>query len=465
MPQIRAADVHAVRTQLGREPTTTFSVVARCSTAGGHPLVIRNHPLDREGRPFPTLYWLTCPVAVKVIARLESDGWIARLNRRAEEDDGFRQRLERAHAEYARERGQVVEEAGEWGGVGGIRRGLKCLHAHYAHHLVGGNDPVGEWVAEHVEPIHEEGQGRVAAIDLGTNSVRLLVAEPDSRGELVELARDMVITRIGQGVDRNGRITDEALERTVAVVERYGRRARALHAERVRVAATSAVRDATNRGELERAVRRVVGSGLEIITGEQEATLSFQGATRGLDLPSPYLVVDIGGGSTEFVLGEREPEAAVSTQMGSVRLTERFVRGDPPADQELAAIRGAVDEVLDDVEAAVPVHRAKTMIAVAGTATTMQAIALDLPAHDPDVVHRSTITALRAREVLNRLASMTVAERAALAVMPPGREDVIVAGATVLERILARWGFGETVISATDILDGLALRTASEQLT
>ncbi len=433
-------------------------MVARCAAGGGHPLAIRNHPLDAEGRPFPTIYWLTCPDAVRAVSRVESEGWIGRLNERFESDAAFRTAVEDAHRAYAEERGRFADGAEAWGGVGGTRAGLKCLHAHYAYHLAGGEDPVGAWTAERVEPIHRERAGRVAAVDLGTNSIRLLVAEP-SDDDFVELARDMVITRIGQGVDRTGRIDSVALERTVEVLARYCRRARALHAERIRVAATSAVRDASNRSDLETAVLANASSALEVIAGEREAALSFLGATGDLDRPPPFLVMDIGGGSTEFVVGSAagRPEAATSTQMGSVRLTERLVRHDPPTPEELAALARAVDVVLEEVDRAVPASAAHTFVAVAGTATTVQAVALDLPRYDPEAIHRSTLTLEAAERVLHRLTRMTSAERAALPVMAPGREDVIVAGAIILVRSLHRWGFDRALVSERDILDGLVM--------
>ena len=448
MAELRSSDLDAVRDQLGREPTTRFSVVARCP--GGHPLVIRNHPIDADGNPFPTLYWLTCPEADRKVAAVESEGWIDRL------EIEFSRQLERVHRGYAEERARDAPEAVGWGGVGGTGTGLKCLHAHYAYRLAGGDDPVGAWVAERVEPVHPDERERVAAIDLGTNSIRLVVASP-ADGGLEELARDMVITRIGAGVDATGRIDDAALARTVDVLVRYCRRARALHASRIRVAATSAVRDASNRDDLEAAVRRVAGAELEVISGETEAGLSFLGATRGLDADSPFLVLDIGGGSTEFVVGIEKPEAAISTQMGSVRLTERHVSNDPPTDGELAAVREEVDRVLGEVEGAVPVREARTLVAVAGTATTLRAIDLDLPIYDPDRIHRSALTRDAAERVLRRLAAMTTPERAAMPVMAPGREDVIVAGATILVEVMRRFGFDEAIVSEADILDGLAL--------
>ncbi len=454
--ELRAADLEAVHRQLGREPTTPFSVVARCT--GGHPLVIRNRPLDAEGRPFPTIYWLTCPAAVKAVSRLESEGWIARLGG----DPAIAQRLEDAHRAYAAERGEMVPGAQEWGGVGGTRRGIKCLHAHYAYHLTGGDDAVGRWTAERVEPIHgTDRTGRVAAIDQGTNSTRLLVLEPRGPGEdPLEITRDMRITRLGKDVDRTGRLAPESIHRTLSVVARFVRRARALHAERIRLGATSAVRDASNREELVEPLRKLLDSDPEVIDGEREAALSFLGGTRGLDpADGPFLLVDIGGGSTEFVSG-REPsivDHAISTQMGSVRLTERVRPSDPPTGDDLRAFGALIEPHLEEVERAVPARDARTLVAVAGTATTLQACALGLVRYDPDVIHRSTLSIADAMRTLSDLATMTNVERAAIPVMPTGRGDVIVAGATILVNAMRRFGFERALVSETDILDGLAL--------
>jgi exopolyphosphatase / guanosine-5'-triphosphate,3'-diphosphate pyrophosphatase len=453
--ELRGSDLRIVAEQLGRRPTVRFTVVARCP--GGHPLVIRNAPVDERGDSFPTTFWLTCPDAVRAVSRLEADGWISRLNERLESDLGFAESVAQAHAEYARERARDDPSA-EWhGGVGGTRKGLKCLHAHYANHLAGGDDVVGAWVAGTVEPIHDERPGRVAAVDQGTNSTRLLVAEPDEAGGFEDLARDMVITRLGQGVDETGMLAPEALQRTLVVLARNVRRARALHVERIRVAATAAVRDAANAADFERPVDELVGSPLEIVSGEEEARLSFLGATRGLDATSPFLVLDIGGGSTEFVLGSERPSASISTQMGSVRLTERFVRSDPPEAGELDRMRAAVGELLDDVERAIPARDARTFVAVAGTSTTVQAVALALDFYDPERIHRTRLARTDAARVSMRLAAMTTAERAALPVMAPGRADVIVAGSVILVEVMERFGFDEAVVSETDILDGLVL--------
>lgn len=458
MGELRGSDLAIVREQLGREPTIAFTVVARCPD--GHPLVIRNHPFDATGSPFPTVFWLTCPSAARAVSRLESGGAIARFNELAETDRGFAGTLAAAHEAYAAERARVAPEAIGWGGVGGTRRGVKCLHAHYANHIAGGRDPVGEWVAERIEPLHAERPGRVAAIDQGTNSIRLLVAEPDEGAGLRELARDMVITRLGRGVDDSGLIAPDALQRTVEQLAIFCRRARALHAGRIRVGATSAVRDAANRVGYERAVLEHAGSPLEVLSGEREAGLSFLGATAGLsveDAEPPYLVLDIGGGSTEFVVGDGEPRSAVSTQMGSVRLTERFLTTDPPDRAELEAMAASIEIVLDGVEDAIPAAEARTFVAVAGTATTVQAISLGLPSYDPERIHRTWLSLSEGERVLGELARMTDPERAALPVMAPGRGDVIVAGALVLVRVMRRFGFGRALVSETDILDGLVL--------
>lgn len=452
--ELRASDLDAVREQLGRDPSVPFSVVARCGD--GHPLVIRNRPLDAQEHPFPTIYWLTCPAAVAAVSRIEADGWIDRL----EGDPEVSRELADAHARYAAERGEVLAGSEAWGGVGGTRTGVKCLHAHYAYHLAGGDDPVGRWTAARVEPVHpDERPGRVAAIDQGTNSTRLLVLAPVSGSDPIELARDMVITRLGRGVDETGRLARASVDRTLEVIGRFARRARALHSERIRLSATSAVRDAANAETFLGPARELVGSDPEVLDGEREAQLSFLGGTHGLDpAGGPFAVVDIGGGSTEFVVG-REPgraQAAISTQLGSVRLTERVGPADPPSADDLVAFRRLADAELDRVEEAVTVRDARTLVAVAGTATTLQACAMHLERYDPDVIHRSTLTLLDAERALAELAAMTNDERAAIPVMPPGRGDVIVAGATVLVAALRRFAFDRALISETDILDGLA---------
>jgi exopolyphosphatase / guanosine-5'-triphosphate,3'-diphosphate pyrophosphatase len=455
VPALSASDLALVADQLGREPQTSFEVVARCP--GGHPLVIRNHPIDHRGDPFPTLYWLTCPEAVKAVSRLESEGWIRALDDRAREERSFAEALEEAHREAAVERGRLHPGAEAWGGVAGTRRGLKCLHAHYANHLGGGRDPVGGWVAERVEPVHGQlPRARVAAVDMGTNSIRLLVADPLD-GDLTEVARDMVITRLGTGVDRNGRFDPDAVERTLDVLARYVRRARALGAERIRVGATSAVRDVADRERLLAEVERIAGTPPEVLTGDREGELTFLGATRGLDAPGPVLVFDIGGGSTELILGDGGPQAVISVDVGSVRATERVGPADPPTEEDLDRLREVASVGLAPAEEPIPPGRAATLLGVAGTTTTVAALALDLPRYDSEAIHGSVLRRGDAQRVAEDLAAMTVAERAALPVMAAGREDVIVAGALILLEIMDRWRFEACLVSEHDILEGLAV--------
>ncbi len=452
---LRSSDLAAVREQLGREPTVPFTVTASC--AEGHPLVIRNATRDAAGTPFPTTFWLTCPEAVRAIARLESEGAIRELNERMTSDETFRAGVEAAHAEAAALREVVEAGAGAWGGVAGTRRGLKCLHAHYANHLGGGDDPAGRWVAERVEPIHGEPGLVVAAIDQGTNSTRLLVlADGDPPREL---ARDLVITRLGQDVDASGRLRPDALARVDATITRYARRARALGAERVHVGATSAVRDAANRDDFLALVVAATGHEPEIIGGEREAALSFTGGTLGLDpAEGPFALLDIGGGSTEIVVGDAPGSAgpAVSAQMGSVRMTERYLRHDPPTPEELDELEAGIEEVLRTLGDTVLVKTARTFVAVAGTAVTVQVLAMALDRDDPDRVHRSWLATSDAARVRDRLAGLTVAERDALPGMPRGRGEVIVAGAAILTAVLRWSGHDRALISVTDILDALA---------
>lgn len=302
---------------------------------------------------------------------------------------------------------------------------------------------------------------RVAGIDCGTNSIRLLVADvhPET-GELVELDRRMTIVRLGQGVDRTGRLAPEALERTFAACREYAAVIEELGAERIRFVATSASRDAENRQDFVDGVVAILGVEPEVISGDQEAAFSFAGATGELRGDDRRLVVDIGGGSTEFVVGNRHVEAARSVDIGCVRLTERHVRHDPVTAEEAEAIRADVRAALDLAAEAVPIASADTLVGLAGSVTTVAALALDLPEYDSAKVHHSRISAERVAEVTGMLLASTHDERAAIPVIHPGRVDVIVAGALVLQEIVERVGAAEVVVSEHDILDGIALSVA-----
>jgi len=293
---------------------------------------------------------------------------------------------------------------------------------------------------------------RVAAIDCGTNSVRLLIVDGTA-----ELHREMRIVRLGEGVDRTGVLAPAALERTRAALMDYAATCRELMVERIRMVATSATRDAGNRAEFVAMVQQVLGVEPEVVTGEEEAALSFAGATRDLDCHvGPFLVVDIGGGSTEFVLGTTEVDAARSVDIGCVRLTERHLLDDPPTAAQIASAEADVDAALALVRAVVPVERARTVVCLAGSSTTVAAVALELPSYDSGAIHGARLPAPVVRQACDRLLAMTRAERAALPVMHPGRVDVIGAGALVLRTVVDRLDLSEITISEADILDGIA---------
>ncbi|MFD9242513.1 exopolyphosphatase [Streptomyces sp. NPDC059556] len=302
---------------------------------------------------------------------------------------------------------------------------------------------------------------RVAGIDCGTNSIRLLVADvhPET-GDLIELDRRMTIVRLGQGVDQTGRLAPEALERTFAACRAYAEVIKDLGAEKLRFVATSASRDAENRADFVNGVVEILGVEPEVITGDQEAAFSFTGATGELHGDDRRLVVDIGGGSTEFVVGNRHVEAARSVDIGCVRLTERHVRHDPPTAEEADAIRADVRAALDLAAGTVPIDTAETLVGLAGSVTTVAAIALGLPEYDSEKIHHARISAAQVAEVTDRLLASTHAERAAIPVIHPGRVDVIIAGAIVLREIVERVGAPEVVVSEHDILDGIALSVA-----
>jgi exopolyphosphatase / guanosine-5'-triphosphate,3'-diphosphate pyrophosphatase len=338
---------------------------------------------------------------------------------------------------------------------------------------------------------------RVAAIDCGTNSIRLLIADVDTeRVRLTDITREMKIVRLGEGVDRTGRLSAAALDRTIGALRQYAVSIAATRPQAVRMVATSATRDAENAQEFTDLVKEVLGVAPEVVSGDEEARLSFAGATRELagtafgntvsgntvpgntvlgntvpentetgseaGYPSPYLVTDIGGGSTEFVLGGPAGSAAsgllrgCSVDVGCVRMTERHLHGDPPTAAEVAAAGADIDAALDLVAQAIPAGQAGTLIGLAGSVTTVAGIALGLAEYDSARIHHSVVTAPQVHQIALRLLTQTRAERAAIPVMHPGRVDVIGAGALILDRLMTRFGFAEVLVSEHDILDGIA---------
>jgi exopolyphosphatase/guanosine-5'-triphosphate,3'-diphosphate pyrophosphatase len=292
----------------------------------------------------------------------------------------------------------------------------------------------------------------VAGVDIGTNSVRLLIT--DERGS--ELERHMRITRLGQGVDVTGRLHELAIARTLEALEEFGALIQKHGVTRLRAAATSAARDAANADKFFDAAEKALGARPALCSGEEEALLSFRGATTGLDArEGPFLVIDIGGGSTEFVLGQTGPEALISVDMGCVRMTERHLHSDPPGADELAALDEDVREVLVDVKAAIPVERARKVVGLAGTITALACLAQGLKRYDPSKTHHSTLTRAQAEQLTAQLAAAPVEKRRTM-LAEPKRAEVIVGGAAVLVAVMRELDLAELMVSESDILDGLA---------
>jgi exopolyphosphatase/guanosine-5'-triphosphate,3'-diphosphate pyrophosphatase len=307
---------------------------------------------------------------------------------------------------------------------------------------------------------------RAAAIDCGTNSIRLLVADVDPvAGTATDVVRQMVIVRLGEGVDATGEFSAAALERTFAACAAYADVLRGVGSPPLRFVATSASRDVSNRAEFLAGVTGILGVHPEVISGQEEGALSFAGATTGMPagVRGPFLVVDIGGGSTEFVLGTEHPTHRTSVDIGCVRMTERHLAADPPTPEQVAAATADIDAAIARAGSAVPFEQAATLVGLAGSVTTVAALALGLPEYDAAIIHHSRIAADDVRRVSDELLAMPRAQRAALGVMHPGRVDVIGAGALVLRRIMDATGAAEVLVSEHDILDGVAWSVAAEQ--
>ncbi len=295
----------------------------------------------------------------------------------------------------------------------------------------------------------------LAAIDCGTNSTRLLVAR-GSGADKEALARVNTITRLGQGVGASGKLNADAIGRTIDVLHRYRAILEEHGATRVRMTATSAARDAVNRDEFFDAAEAAIGTRPELLTGEEEAELSFRGATAELDpADGPFLVVDIGGGSTEFIVGTTEVQASASVDIGCVRLTEQYIESDPPAPEELHACISVTEAWLEDIARQVPLGTAKTFVGLAGTITTIAAVELGLQEWDRDAIHHFHLSREAAEDVFRTLATESLADRKFNPGLEEARADVIVAGSCIFVAIMRWLGADECVVSEADILDGL----------
>ncbi len=467
------SDRAAVTRLLGREPAGAFAVIVR--RRDGSPVVIENAPLLDDGRPMPTRYWLVDAAVREAVSRLEAAGGVRRAAAEVSADA-----VAAAHARHSAERDRALPagHAGPQptGGVGGTRNGVKCLHAHLAWYLAGGDDPVGRWTADRVGLSRddfirvargiERTRRPVAAVDCGTNSTRLIVVAPD--GAVLE--REMRITRLGEGVDAKGLLAPTAIARTLQVLREY----RATIDERgvagVRIVATSAVRDAHNAEEFMEPAAAIVGMDLEVLPGEEEGRLSFEGATAHLPADCAghderALVIDIGGGSTElsagFPPGDARHDAAgvvtSSLDIGCVRVSERFLRHDPPFADELSAARAAVAEELARARGALPkLGPDGLLIGLAGTVSALACLQLGVAEYDRARIHHAMLGHDEVERWLTALAGETAKERLAHPGIDEGREDVIVGGAIVLAQAMATFGRERCLVSEDDILDGIA---------
>ena len=297
---------------------------------------------------------------------------------------------------------------------------------------------------------------RVGVVDCGTNSIRLLIADIEGNN-FREVDRQMQVVRLGQGVDETNQFHPDAISRTFAAIDLYAGKIARRGVEKIRFCATSATRDASNRQLFIDGVKERLGIEPEVISGDEEARLSFAGATREFNrTDGPFLVVDIGGGSTEFVFGTDSVESAISVNIGCVRMSERHFHSDPPTAGEVAIARSDIQNAIDIAAASVDIKSARTLVCVAGTATTVAAAALNLPEYDRHAIHLSRISADQVHAVSDRFLTMSRDERASLGYMHPGRVDVITAGSLVLSKIVKATGAKEFVASENDILDGMA---------
>ncbi|MCT2006335.1 DUF501 domain-containing protein [Micrococcus lylae] len=502
-------DLDTLSLQLGRPVRDVVEIGARCVC--GSPLVATTAPRLSNGIPFPTTFYLTHPVLTAAVSRLEADGEMTRMNERLAEDAELAAAHREAHEAYLAERDRIgrlsgVGEVKEIAGIsaGGMPERVKCLHVLVGHSLAAGpgvnrlGDETlekiapwwtpeacrcdGAWDAsaevptkdlsrhvKHLEKVEALKKVTVAGIDCGTNSIRLLIARPDEQDPetLVDVVREMTIVRLGEGVDATGEFSAAALERTFAAVDAYARLVQRHHAGAVRFVATSATRDVQNRQVFVDGVTQRLGVEPEVISGAEEASLSFRGAVSalppGLDPQDRVLVVDLGGGSTEFVVGTAAGEVldAVSTDMGCVRFTERFLPDADPTEDQVAAATAGVDEILDHVAGRLPLETVSAVVGVAGTVTTVTAHALGLEDYDSERIHATVLPVDEVTASARALRSASREERAAMGFMHPGRVDVIGAGALIWSRIVERMrevaGVTDVVTSERDILDGIVL--------
>jgi exopolyphosphatase/guanosine-5'-triphosphate,3'-diphosphate pyrophosphatase len=449
-------DREIVAQLLGREPNGLFAVVVRDNN--GVPVVIKNAPFLADGTPMPTLYWLCSPDALVAVSRLEAVGGVNEA-----EADVDAVALENAHRQYQAERDAYIPQdhvgPRPSGGVAGTRIGVKCLHAHYAWHLAGGDDPVGRWVADRLTNQQHEHMsenpliGNVAAIDIGTNSTNLLIVDPNGR----TLERRVTVTRLGQNVDQTRTLSPEAIERTINCLSTYRKLLDQHDSPRLRIVASSAARDALNREQFFDLAEKVLGVRPELMSGDDEARLAYRGCTSHL-VPDPngHLIIDIGGGSTELIVGTSQLSQAHSIDVGAVRMTERHLRHNPPQPEELLNAIGEVEDLFEDILRINPsMKHIRQIIGTAGTIVTIAAIEIGQQVFDAKELHGFLLTRDAIEDVFRTLATESLEDRRHNPGLPPERADVIVGGCCVLVALMRSLEATELTVSTHNILDGV----------
>lgn len=513
------ADKDIVKRQLGRFPRGMVAVGARC--ACGRPLAVITRPCLEDGTPFPTTCYLTSPEAVKAASHLEAQGFMKECNNLLNNDNDIVKKYEQAHKYYLEFRHELAirledsEEHIKDMSAGGMPVRVKCLHALLAQSLVMGKgvNPIGDMVLSKVKnefdpnvckcttpwsddanEIETEkllntksfntntivGTNKsvcVAAIDCGTNSIRLKIAKVNANGMRDVVPRMLRVVRLGQGIDETHMFAEDALQRVKSAAKEFAKVLSEHKIDAIRFVATSATRDALNRDVFEQMMFDELGVHPEVISGTEEAALSFLGATSVVsrkDLQAPYVVVDLGGGSTEIVLGgdgvniaEDKVDSAYSMNIGSVRMTERHLHTDPPTEEEISCAIKDIDKNIDEAFKHVNAGKARTIIGVSGTVTTMAALAIGLKHYDHKAVDGVKIALDQAYTVNDRFLHMTRERRRTYATIHPGRIDVVGGGAVVLSRVLERLakaayedhgGVLDTfVASEHGLLDGITL--------
>jgi exopolyphosphatase/guanosine-5'-triphosphate,3'-diphosphate pyrophosphatase len=453
------SDIARITELLGRVPQGNFQVVVR--TRSGDPVVLYNEPLLADGTPMPTRYWLVGEHETVQAGRLEAQGGVntaeAEVNPVA---------LAEAHARYAAERDASIaaEHTGPRpsGGVGGTRIGVKCLHAHLGWWLAGGNDPVGQWTADKLGTSRDNYvisaprklvTSALGAIDIGTNSTNLLICNPQG----TELVREVHVTGLGRGLVQNNQLQAEAIERTMQRLRSY----RALLDEHqcgiIRVTATEACRRATNAAEFLDQAEQALGIRPEVIGGEAEARLAYAGAISHFPPHEGItLVVDIGGGSTEVMIGDTQFRHAMSFPVGTVVLTETELHRDPPRPEELTNAIGRVTDFMDDLLREYPeVVDATRVIGVAGSIVTIASVEIGLAHFNSERLHGHVMSRSDIEEVFRTLATEKLADRKHNPGLPSDRADVIVGGCCVLVGIMRRLHLSEMMVSVHNLLDGV----------